>query len=450
MLGVCVQDSDAPTSPDGSPETEWSFSPSALNFAFVRQTDDPISNVTWADDKNIYTVNMPQTYPPSPASAFTVTLPPVCRTCDNKAIDTMPVYSTVDDDLFVYLSSTTPGYESDRMHIKVYWNATWIADLTPDWSLSVDSVAWTSLGEGLYVTISHEARQRVILFDIKSLGNHSVILTEGSNSDVQVSGDDSFVLYSSSSYQNPTSINVLYYNASIYNVSVGDLTAGFNAAPLASMQRSPTEEFRFPGAANASVQTWFFQPVGGFVAGHTYPLVFLVHGGPQQTWSDSWSYRWNPQIWAAKGYAVAMVNFHGSNSFGQAFTDSITGNYGSLPYEDLMLALDFFLDPNIGSTFPYQQFLDPNRLAAAGASYGGQKSGARQCWSSPSPRALKLMVLCFVCCLARITFAWRRLHDQLDRWSQLGSEVQVQGAGVSRWHVRHARLLLQHGRVVVP
>ena len=402
-------DSDAPTRPDGNPTSQWSFSRSGINFAFVRQTWDAYSNVSWTDNTDIYTVSMPS----SLTSSFSVVLPPVCRTCSNLAIDTAPVYSPIDDDVFAYLASTVPGYESDRTGLRIYWNSSLVVDLTPDWTLSVDSVAWTASGLGLYLGVAANARHQVLLFDVHQRGNSMVLLSNGTNADVTPSPDGSFMLVSSTSFQAPLSIQVATVqvstallnnvNVTSYNVTLQDLTAGFNEQALSTMQRVETEEVFFRGANNATIQSWFFQPAGGFQQGHKYPLVYLVHGGPQQAWSDAWSYRWNPQIWAAAGYAVAMINFQsashthtashsqefqsaivahhsllcrsclfscclfsGSNSFGQAFTDSITGQYGSLPYEDLMLGLKYLLEDSV-----YAAYLDPQRLGAAGASYGG-------------------------------------------------------------------------------
>jgi len=357
-------DSDAPTRPDGSADTEWSFSSSAINFAFVRATWDQYSNATWTDNTDVYTVRINATafvsgpFLPSDISA------PVCRTCDNLAIDTAPVYSPIDDEAFVYLATSVPGYESARRSIRAYLNHSLSIDLTPDWSYSVASATWTASGLGLYVGVPVHGREQVMLLDVRA-DNDSLVLTTGTNSDIVVSPDGSYLLYTASSYEAPQSINIVYTNASGINGGVVDMTSGFNEVPLSKMQRVPTEEFTFTGALGESVQSWLFRPAN-FDASKTYPLAFLIHGGPQNAWSDSWSYRWNPQMWASAGYFVVMVNFHGSDSFGQAFTDSIAGHYGTLPYEDLMSGLAYLLEES-----PYASNIDPERLSAAGASYGG-------------------------------------------------------------------------------
>jgi dipeptidyl aminopeptidase/acylaminoacyl peptidase len=138
------------------------------------------------------------------------------------------------------------------------------------------------------------------------------------------------------------------------------LTA-LNSQALGEVDLAPLEPFAFVGAAGDSVHGWLLKPPG-FAPGRRYPLVYLIHGGPQGAWLDSWSPRWNYHMFAARGYVVAAVNFHGSTGYGQAFTNSITRHWGDLPYEDLMKGLD------VVSQLPY---VDSTRMGAAGASYGG-------------------------------------------------------------------------------
>ena len=135
-----------------------------------------------------------------------------------------------------------------------------------------------------------------------------------------------------------------------------------NTVALSQIDMQPLESFTFKGANNDDVQGFMVKPPG-FDASKKYPLKFLIHGGPQGAWGNSWSYRWNPQLFAANGYVVVMINFHGSTGYGQKFTDAISGDWGGKPYEDLMKGLDY-----VEKTYP---FIDKNREAALGASYGG-------------------------------------------------------------------------------
>jgi dipeptidyl aminopeptidase/acylaminoacyl peptidase len=136
-----------------------------------------------------------------------------------------------------------------------------------------------------------------------------------------------------------------------------------NHAVLANIEIQPLESFTFKGANKDNVQGFMVKPPG-FDPNKKYGLKFLIHGGPQGAWGNEWSYRWNPELFAATGnYVVVMINFHGSTGYGQKFTDSISGDWGGKPYVDLMKGLDY-----VEKTYP---FIDKNREAALGASYGG-------------------------------------------------------------------------------
>jgi dipeptidyl aminopeptidase/acylaminoacyl peptidase len=135
----------------------------------------------------------------------------------------------------------------------------------------------------------------------------------------------------------------------------------FNDARVAKIQFGEYEQFSFKGAKGDTVYGYVMKPAG-YKTGKA-PVAFLVHGGPQGSFGDHWHYRWNPQVYAGHGYATIFIDFHGSAGYGQAFMDAISGDWGGAPYEDLMKGLDFAIDK-----YPY---LDGNRVAALGASYGG-------------------------------------------------------------------------------
>jgi len=136
-----------------------------------------------------------------------------------------------------------------------------------------------------------------------------------------------------------------------------------NDALLSQIDMQLLESFTFKGANDEEVQGFMVKPPG-FDPNKKYPLKFLIHGGPQGAWGDEWTYRWNSELFAATGnYVVVMINFHGSTGYGQKFTDSISGDWGGKPYVDLMKGLDY-----VEKTYP---FIDKNREAALGASYGG-------------------------------------------------------------------------------
>ena len=130
---------------------------------------------------------------------------------------------------------------------------------------------------------------------------------------------------------------------------------------IARKDLGTVESVRYPGALGASVQAWLVKPPK-YDPSKRYPLLLLVHGGPQNAWLDAFSSRWNPQVFAARGYVVMMPNPHGSSGFGQAFTDQISRDWGGACYEDCMKAVDWAIQQGIA---------DPARLCAAGASFGG-------------------------------------------------------------------------------
>ena len=134
-----------------------------------------------------------------------------------------------------------------------------------------------------------------------------------------------------------------------------------NDALLAQYDLPPLEEFWVDGAEKARVQSFVVKPPN-FDASRKYPVLFLIHGGPEGEWGESWSYRWNPQVMAAAGYLVVMPNPRGSMGYGQKFTEEIRDDWGGKPYEDIMASVDHV------AALPYA---DSDRMAAAGGSYGG-------------------------------------------------------------------------------
>ena len=136
----------------------------------------------------------------------------------------------------------------------------------------------------------------------------------------------------------------------------------FNQKILDKFDLPPYEEFWFTGAQEEKVQGFIMKPPN-FKKGEKYPAVHMIHGGPQGMWSDEFHYRWNYQMFAAPGYVVYWINFHGSTGYGQTFTDAISGHWGDLPYEDLVKGTEYILEN--------YDFVDKDRLGAAGASYGG-------------------------------------------------------------------------------
>lgn len=201
-----------------------------------------------------------------------------------------------------------------------------------------------------------ERGERVVYAVAVPGGRATRLIAGGVTSDVQVSSAGDVLVFLRQTATTPPEI----YRADASGRGLRALTR-FNAAVVSRLDLAPAERFAYVGAANDSVHGWIVRPPG-FNARRRYPLVYLVHGGPQSAWLDQWHPRWNYALFAARGYVVAAVNFHGSTGYGRRFTNSISRNWGGLPYEDLMKGLD-----HLGGL----SYVDTARMAAAGASYGG-------------------------------------------------------------------------------
>lgn len=193
---------------------------------------------------------------------------------------------------------------------------------------------------------------------IPAAGGGSRIIVSGPNTldDMQLTADGKTMIYSGQSGSAPTEI----YRADSAGGSPVALTR-LNESLLSRYQLTPLEEFWVEGADKTRVQSFVVKPPG-FQAGQKYPVLFLIHGGPEGEWGESWTYRWNAQVFASSGYVVVMPNPRGSFGYGQKFTEDIKDDWGGKVYQDLMAVVDYV------STQPYA---DAGRLAAAGGSYGG-------------------------------------------------------------------------------
>ncbi|CAF4884914.1 unnamed protein product [Rotaria sp. Silwood1] len=339
-------DSDSPTRPFGDAKTQWSFSANGNSFAYTRQYDET-SAVAWSTNLDIYTVDLNT---PGQRS--------ICITCDNLAADTDPSYSPIDNNVLIYRSQSKPGYEADQFKIKLYDGSNSKKTLLDDWDRSIQTVTWSVDGQSLFLELGEEARN--VLYHLSNLFTNQPptrLLSNGTSRDVNVHPMNSrMFVFTYQSFVEPTNIYLYLSNGSMQSLT------DHNKALLAKVKMSPmAETFSFSGARGDKVWGWHMPPSSG--TDKPAPLAFLIHGGPQSSWDDVWGFGWNFQTYASQGYAVIAINFHGSDSYGQNFTDSIIGQYGSLPFEDLQLGLTYAL-----KKFPY---IDPNRAVAMGASYGG-------------------------------------------------------------------------------
>jgi dipeptidyl aminopeptidase/acylaminoacyl peptidase len=247
------------------------------------------------------------------------------------------------------------GFEADKESLMVYDRASkQTRNATADWDRSVGSYTWTADSKGFVLTAEDKGEAPIWSLSLDAKQPTEIARLHADDLQFGAAGQLFFTRMSASAPNEIWRIDT--------TAKRPEQVTHVNDALLAQFHMQTLEAFTFKGAANADVQGFMIKPPS-FDASKKYPLKFLIHGGPQGAWGNSWTYRWNAQLFAANGYVVVMVNPHGSTGYGQAFTDGVSGDWGGKPYEDLMNGLDHAL-----KTYP---FIDSARVAAMGASYGG-------------------------------------------------------------------------------
>jgi len=279
--------------------------------------------------------------------------------------DITPLYSP-DGKSIGWRSQARAGFEADKWRLFLYDRQSGkTRDLTEKFERSVGGFAWRADSQTIFFTAEDHGESPIYAFSLPDNQASEVIRLHGD--DLAPTKDAVFFTRMSIAAPNEIARFNLeeYDNASGHgqDVVTAQAVTHMNDALLSQIDVSPLEPFTFKGANDEDVQGFMVKPPG-FDSNKKYPLKFLLHGGPQGAWGDSWTYRWNAQLFAATGsYVVVMINFHGSTGYGQKFCDSISGDWGGKPYVDLMKGLDY-----VEKTYP---FIDKNREAALGASYGG-------------------------------------------------------------------------------
>jgi dipeptidyl aminopeptidase/acylaminoacyl peptidase len=306
-------------------------------------------------------------------------------TADNPASDSTPLYSP-DGRYIAYRAQQRPGYESDRFRLMLYDRKTGgKKNLTEDFDRWVGSFVWSPDSKRIYFAHQWQNEAPLESFaidrpfdqtvtadgDAKETAryNAAVAVRDGYNDDVALTPDGKIIVFTRMSISFP---NEIYKTDSERSVTEqlthpAERLTHVNDAVLSNIAMSSLESFWFKGAHNDKVQGFLVKPPN-FDPSKKYPVKFLIHGGPEGAWGDDWSFRWNPELFAAPtasgpGYVVIMINFHGSTGYGQKFIDAINGDWGGAPFEDLMKGLDY-----AEKAYP---FIDKDRECALGASYGG-------------------------------------------------------------------------------
>jgi dipeptidyl aminopeptidase/acylaminoacyl peptidase len=279
------------------------------------------------------------------------------RITTNPGFDGNPVYSP-DGKFIAYHAQFTAGYESDRWRVMLYDRQTRNHEnLTERFDHSAVNLAWSADSKTIYFGAEDRFFVPIYSMIAKTGAEPKVIVSEGTNGAVSLSADGRTMVFTRASYTMPAGV----FAAAGDGSGVRQITH-HNDAPVAALELPAPESFWFDGAEGAKVQGMLIRPPK-FDGSKKYPLLLLIHGGPQNMWASNWSYRWNPQVFAAPGYVAVMINPHGSTGYGQKFTDSIRDDWGGKPYVDLMKGVDVVLEK-----YP---FVDGSRMAAAGGSFGG-------------------------------------------------------------------------------
>jgi dipeptidyl aminopeptidase/acylaminoacyl peptidase len=351
---VTPGDRDAfPTSSTFSSGDDFTFSPDGkyLVFSAVPEKDE-----AWSTNMDLCRVSINNT------SDKWENL-----TKENLAADSAPMFSP-DGNYLAYRAQKRPGFEADKWEIMIVETnqegtfkskpVSFTGALKTD--VSVNEFTWAGKDKILF-TADHLGK--VALFQILPLEDVKAATLiknqlSGYNSGISASTDGAKIAFLNASMASPP--EVFAGNADL-RLSKPINISKVNETLLTELELPKPESVTLPGAGDTPTQMWILKPPG-FDPSKKWPVAFLVHGGPQGAWEDGWSYRWNPQAWAARGYVVALPNPRGSTGFGQKYVDEISGDWGGKCYEDLMKAADYV------EKLPY---VDKDRIGSAGASFGG-------------------------------------------------------------------------------
>lgn len=321
----------------GSPD--YAISPDGAEICFVKNIDPVVATST---NNDLFVV-------PTTGGAEK-------RLTTNKGNDFNPVYSP-DGKYIAYCMMPRAGFEADRQELVLYERSSGMSrSLTANLDRSVGGFVWAPTSDRLYFTADDLGRSAIYTVSLKG-GDAKKLTDKTFNASVQVSSDGKTLVCLRQSINQPYEVWAMNSDGK----NARQLTHT-NDALLAQLDMNPVEEFWSDGPGGVKVHSLMLKPPK-FDATKKYPMIFLVHGGPQGAWDDIFHFRWSAQMFASPGYVVVMPNPRGSTGYGQKFTDEISGDWGGKVYQDLMNAYDY--------TIKNYKFIDANRTAAAGASYGG-------------------------------------------------------------------------------
>jgi dipeptidyl aminopeptidase/acylaminoacyl peptidase len=328
---------DAPPFHLGGPD-DFAVSPDGQEVCFSRKS---ARDEAWSTNSNVWVVpsagGQPKKVTDGPGYEGT------CR------------YSP-DGRLLAWRAQERAGYESDRWQLAVQDRATGATrPLTSDFDRQVEEFVFSPDSRTIYFVAEDGGRASV--FSVPVSGGPVTRVVEGGSFDhLAVLPEGDGLLATHARFTHPAEL--VRFGADGKGLA---RVTRLNDAALEPFRLREGDSVTYRGAAGKDVQAWVVKPPD-FDSARKYPLLVLVHGGPQGSWSDAWSYRWNPEVFASAGYVVFMPNPRGSVGWGQAFTDDVNQDWGGKAYEDVMRGTDF------AEALPY---VEKGRTGAAGASYGG-------------------------------------------------------------------------------
>jgi dipeptidyl aminopeptidase/acylaminoacyl peptidase len=319
---------------------DYAFSPDSKEIAFLKNPD-PIEAISTNSDIIV-------------RSLFDKSEKNI--TVANKGYDASPIY-TPDGEYILYRSQATPTFEADRWRLMRYNRKTGaVVELSTGFDQQIDDVKLSADGETAYFTAGERGFSPIFSVSVEKPGTVRPLVNNVSAGSINVTPDGRSFVFASSSMASPTEIVRVNADGS----GMTPLTK-FNETQMSPYALRPAEEMTWKGALNATVHGYVLKPAN-FDASRKYPLIVLIHGGPQGAWNDNWGYRWNPQIFADAGYVIFMPNPRGSTGYGQKFVNDISGDWGGKAFTDITNGVAAVIK---------QPYIDKSRIGAAGASYGG-------------------------------------------------------------------------------
>ena len=337
----------SPVPPDGGAE-QYDLSEDGLEIAVTAQ--ERTRDEAWRTDWKVYHMNVREHFVQ------------MTKVTDFFAGRTQNPRFSPDGSKIGFLAMDRKGLESDSLRLVIYSKEDEsFVKINNEFDRSIDEFQWVD-DHTILLLATDNGTAKVYYVDINNDKPTISLLFNDvtSTSSLMKIPDSTNFIAQRNSFTLPTDL----WHLTLQSSSIESITqiTYINADALSKFEIMTPEIFSFTGGYDDQVQGWVFKPIN-FQENTSYPIAFLIHGGPESPWLQSWSYRWNPQLWVSRGYAVVMINPHGSPGQGQRFTDAVINDWGGVPYQDLMTGLDFAVSK--------YQWMDNNRACAVGASYGG-------------------------------------------------------------------------------